>query len=586
MTLRIVAAAAIVAAALLAVPAVRHWREQPPPPPTPPAPLRATLAVPDDLAIGAGAGYVFGLTLAADGRRLVYPAARAGVISLWLHDLATGAVRPLPDTDQAAAPFWSADGTRVGFFANGQLRIIDLRSGASSTLTDAPSPRGGAWNAAGDIVFAPSTGAGLTRRLVDGTIAPFTTLDTTAGETGHAWPAFLPDGRHVIFLVAASDRGRAGLWVAALDDPAARRRITAADAQALVAGATLLTVEGAALVARPLDPATFEPQGRGTSVASNVGRGPLGQVFATAADDVLMFGAPAAALRELHWISRAGARLSRVGDPAETWDLRIAPDGRRIVVTELDPQLRTLDVFIREGSQPVPRRLSLSTNVDESGVWSPDGLRIVWVGRRQDVMIRGAGAVLPEQTIASFDEPVQVWDWSPDGRALLVGRRHAVTGDDLWIQPPTEGAAATPYVASAFNQTYAAFSPDGRWVAYASDESGTVDIYIDSFPKPGTRVRVTTAGGTEPRWRGDGRELYFRRGAEVHAATLRTSAGGVEVTGTSRLFDAGAAIRAFDAARDGTRFLVNVPTDGSSSTTVSIALNWRSRSAERETPER
>lgn len=113
-----------------------------------------------------------------------------------------------------------------------------------------------------------------------------------------------------------------------------------------------------------------------------------------------------------------------------------------------------------------------------------------------------------------------------------------------------------------------------------------MDIYIDSFPKPGTRVRVTTAGGTEPRWRGDGRELYFRRGAEVHAATLRTSAAGVEVTGTSRLFDAGAPIRAFDAARDGMRFLVNVPADGSSSTVVSIAINWRGRGAERETPER
>ena len=130
-------------------------------------------------------------------------------------------------------------------------------------------------------------------------------------------------------------------------------------------------------------------------------------------------------------------------------------------------------------------------------------------------MIRGAGAVLPEQTIASFDPPLQVWDWSRDGRSLLIGRTHADTRDDLWIQPPTEGAAAQPYVTAAFNQTFGVFSPDGRSVAYASDESGKFDIYIDSYPKPGSRLRVTTAGGTEPRWHRDGTELYFRRGREL-----------------------------------------------------------------------
>jgi Tol biopolymer transport system component len=135
-------------------------------------------------------------------------------------------------------------------------------------------------------------------------------------------------------------------------------------------------------------------------------------------------------------------------------------------------------------------------------------------------MIRGAGAVLPEQTIASFDSPVQVWDWSRDGRTLLIGRKSNDTGDDLWLQPPSEGAAATPYAAAQFNQAYGVFSSDGRTIAYASDESGKFDIYVDSYPTPGARVRVTTAGGTEPRWSRSGSELYFRRGSEIHAVTL------------------------------------------------------------------
>ena len=299
-----------------------------------------------------------------------------------------------------------------------------------------------------------------------------------------------------------------------------RRRLIAGDAQPIVTGLTLLFLNDQTLLtqhtrSRNLD--SIRPQ---HPVGLTVGRGPLGQIFATASNDVLIYGAPGTDLRELRWVSRDGETIGRASEPVDAWDLRIAPDGRRVAITEVDPQLRTLDVFIREGSQPVGTRLSLSTDIDESGVWSPDGLRIAWAGRRRHVMIRGAGAVLPEQTIASFDSPVQVWDWSRDGRSLLIGRTHADTRDDLWIQPPTEGAAAQPYVTTAFNQTFGAFSPDRRWVAYASDESGKFDIYIDSFPKPGSRLRVTTAGGTEPRWNRDGSELYF-------PARAGTSLGGV-----------------------------------------------------------
>ena len=291
-----------------------------------------------------------------------------------------------------------------------------------------------------------------------------------------------------------------------------------------------------------------------------VGRGPLGQIFATASNDVLIYGAPGTALRELRWVSRDGETIGRASEPVDAWDLRIAPDGRRVAITEVDPQLRTLDVFIREGSQPVGTRLSLSTDIDESGVWSPDGLRIAWAGRRRHVMIRGAGAVLPEQTIASFDSPVQVWDWSRDGRSLLIGRTHADTRDDLWIQPPTEGAAAQPYVTTAFNQTFGVFSPDGRWVAYASDESGKFDIYIDSFPKPGSRT--SRHHGRRHRAAMESRryELYFRRGAEIHVGGAGAgNSGALEVSAMNRLFDAGAAVRSYDVSPDGRRFLINLP---------------------------
>ena len=164
----------------------------------------------------------------------------------------------------------------------------------------------------------------------------------------------------------------------------------------------------------------------------------------------MIYGAPGSTLRELRWLSRDGTPAGPTSEPIDAWDLRIAPDGRRIVVTEIDRQLRTLDVFIRTGSQPAPTRLSLSTDVDESGVWSPDGLRIAWAGQRRKVHAAGARArCCRSRRSPTFDTPVQVWDWSRDGRSLLIGRKSNDTGDDLWIQPPVEGAAAQPYVDGA-----------------------------------------------------------------------------------------------------------------------------------------
>jgi Tol biopolymer transport system component len=531
--------------------------------------------------------------MAADGRQLVYPAAKAGVVSLWLHDLASGATRALPGTDAAAMPFWSPDMTRVGFFAGGRIRAIELAGGTTSDVVEAPAGRGAAWNRSGDLVFAASPNGGIMRRDGHGTVTALTTLEP--GDTAHTWPSFLPDGRHVIFLVTSSQSSRSGIWIASLDDPSAQKRLIGTDAQAIVPAQdprrrtqdpgprtqdlTILFLNDLALMAQPLDAKTFEPSGRAAVVGLQAGRGPIGQIFATASDEVLIYGAPGTALRELRWLKRDGTPTGSPGEPIDAWDLRIAPDGRRIVVTEIDRQLRTLDVFIRTGSQPAPTRLSLSTDVDESGVWSPDGLRIAWAGQRRKVMLRGAGAVLPEQTIAAFDSPVQVWDWSRDARALVIGRRSSGTGDDLWILPPVEDATAQPYATAPFDQVYGAISPDGRSIAYASNESGQFDIYVDSFPKPAARIRVTTAGGTEPRWSSDGSELYFRRGSAIHAVRFR---GAREIESIAQLFDLKDTIRSFDVSRDG-RFLVNIAAASQPDAPPTIVAHWRSLTTSTET---
>jgi len=562
-----IAAAAL--ALIFAVPAIRHWRERPPVPPPPPAPVRSPWVAPGGVDAGSGGDYVFGLALAPDGRKLVYPASHRGTVALQLQDLRTGDAPTLPGTDGAVAPFWSPDGTRIGFFADGKLKAFNLANQQTSDLADAQAGRGAAWSAKGDVIFSPSANAALLHRHVDGSITPFTTLES--GEAAHSWPAFLPDGKHLIFLVEASDRARSGIWIAPLDNPSGRKRILDTSTQALVADRALIFLADRSLMAQTLDPSTLELVGRSRVVGLQAGRGPLGQLLATVSNDVLIYTGAAETLRELRWVDRQGNQAGPASEPIDAWDLRVAPDGRRIIVTEVDRQLRTLDVFIRTASQPAPMRLSLSTDADDSGVWSPDGLRVAWAGQRRKVMIRGAGAVLPEQTIATFDEPVQVWDWSRDARTLVIGRRNAATGDDLWLLPPQEGAAATAYFTGSFNQIFASLSPDGSRIPYASDESGQFDVYVDTFPKPSARVRVTTAGGTEPRWSADGRELFFRRGSAIHAAELDR----FEVRSVNRLFDAGAAIRAYDVSRDG-RFLINVPAANGSPISIALITNWTS----------
>ena len=577
LTRSIITAAVAVLLIVLTIPAVRHWQERPPlppPPPPVPPPMRGAWVPADGLEVGAGGDYPFGLALAADGRRLVYPAAKAGLVQLWLEDLATGERGALADTEGAAAPFWSADATRIAFFANTKVRVVDVRSGSVSELFGVPEYRGASWNAAGDIVFATVATGPLQRRSVDGTIAPLTSVDKAAGELGHAWPAFLADGKHVAFLVTANDRARAGIWVTSLDDAAARRRVASSDSQPVIAGDRMLYLNSNTLMAQPIDPSAHPS--RAETIGLPVGRGPLAQAFLTAASDTIIYGPPGPSRRSLRWFSRDGAELETLAEPLDAWDFRIAPDGRRVAVTELDPQLRTLDVFVRERGQPAPRRISPSTDSDESGVWSPDGVRIAWASSRRHVMTRGAGGLLPEQSLATVAPPVQVWDWSRDGRALLIGRSDAQTGADLWTLQTDKEAATAIATAAAFNQMYGVFAPDMRSIAYASDESGQLDVYIDTYPKAGSRVRVTTAGGSEPRWRHDGGELYFRRGREVFAVEVRGSAGKLEIGPEIRLFDAGASIRAYDVTPDGRRFLVNIPAAGSAARMFTLVVNWQS----------
>lgn len=528
-----------------------------PEPPAPPPPLRLSLNITAEVTPGGGPDYPFGLALAADGRRLVLPAARAGHHQLFELDLTSGQLQPLDHTDGGVLPFWSPDGRSIGFFADGALRLLHREDGRLDEVAAAPAPGGGVWLPGGDIVFAPDA-RGLMRRSADGQVTPLTRVDPST-ETHHRYPQVLGDGAHVVFFVQSGDAARRGIWLASLDAPDARVRLVTADAHGLAVGDVLFYASGQALVAQMVDLDSRRLRGQPALVGNRVGQGPEQQLFATAGGDVLVFGPPGSGLRELRWVDRQGTPLGVVGEPMAAWDVRIAPRGQQVAVARVDPQLQTLDIWTYDGDRPLPRRLSPAIDADETPAWSHDAARLAWVTGRRTVTVRPSSADRPEYAAAKLEHPVKVSSWSPDGRAIVVSATRPATGADILLVSPDEGGSneLREYVASPFHEISGVVSPDGRRLAYASDESGRFEIYLDAFPRPTGRTRLTLGGGMEPRWSAGGGELFFRRGAAIHVVRpdLRTG----EALSTERLFDALADIRSFDVSPDGQRFLLNLP---------------------------
>jgi hypothetical protein len=439
-------------------------------PPEPPPVLRLSLTQPDELVIGGRPDYQFGLTLAPDGRRLVFPATAGGHDfsradhrhALYLRDLRTNDVRQVPGTLDGVLPFWAPDGGSIAFFADGKLRALELASGSVRDLADAASPAGGAWLPNGDVIFAPTADGGLVRRAADGAITPFTTL--SAGEVSHRLPHAFGTA-HVIFYVRATETARRGVWIAPLDRPDERQRLASSDAHAVVSGDAVVYSNGGALVAQRIDVESLALQGRPVLLATSVGYGSQHELFATAGGDVLIHGAPSSGLRQLQWLDLSGETRGVLGEPMHAWDVRIAPATSRVATTRVDPQLNTLDIWIYEAERPVPRRLSPSINVDESPAWSPDGSRLVWVSGRTTLMVRDSRATAPETTIHKFERPIRVTDWSPSDWIVLTETQADGRGD-ITLASVSSNADVRDYLRSPFNETFGTVSPDGRWLAY------------------------------------------------------------------------------------------------------------------------
>jgi Tol biopolymer transport system component len=543
--------------------------------PAPPAPvLRASILPPD------GAEFVSAwldagpVEVSPDGTKLVFAVRRGeGPNQLWVRALNEAAARPLAGTDGAQRPFWSPDGRFIGFFADRALKKIGVDGGPAFTLArPAMEARGGTWNRDGVILYTPDARGPIYRVKADGgNVEPATVY--ARGDATHRYPHFLPDGKHFLYLVRHSGAGagvRPEIRVGLLDSKDSKE-ILSVGSNVTYASGHLLYVREGTLVAQAFDPDRLAVRGDPIPLVPDIlmderfSRG----VFSASQNGVLAFQTGTVARNSvLRWLDRAGRTVGTVGEPALFFNggaPSISPDGTRAMAGIVDARTGVGDLWMVDLASGTRSRFTTGPGDKITAVWSPDGRRISYNVQSSgnagyDIVLRPTAGSGQVETLLS--DPVDnefPCGFSPDGQSILYQCRRAGS-DDLFVIPLTGDRKPRPLAASptAFEQ-YGQFSPDGRYVAYASDESGRQEIYVVSLRGRGGPWQVSANGGTEPRWRGDGKELFFfgpdnrLMAAKVSGDADSFAAGAIEPL--FQLRSIGINTR-YDVAKDGTRFLV------------------------------
>ena len=525
--------------------------------------------------------------LSPDGRAIAFNATDAkGVTQIWLRSLDDLEPRPLPGTDGATRPFWSPDSRYLGFVAGGKLKKVPLAGGPPQTLADTPTGSDGSWSTTGMILFdGQSNDPILKVPATGGTPQPAVSADASSGVTSVAWPQFLPDGKHFLYVADATGGGQRHLMVASLDGKEAPRKLL--EVESLVQYAPpgyLLYVRESSLLAQPFDPVACEARGEAVPLAEQLGTTSVGLADFSASDNgTLVYRSGWTARRRLVWVDRSGAEQGDADEPAVYREMSLAPDGRRLAVTITDSRSDNSDIWLRDLERGVTSRFTFDAARDFAPVWSPDGATIVFTSTRDDTTALYTKSALgggSPTLLFKSEGALSAQDWSRDGRFILLNRMGETTGFDIWalaVSGPDAGKA-TPLVESQFTEVRPAFSPDGRWFVYQSNESGRYEIYVQPFSGPGGKWQVSTDGGEEPIWSGDGKEiLYLTPGGKLMAVPVTTgvtfTAGRPTPLLSVRL--APIVIRnRWVASRDGRRFLFLEPEGAARTVPMTVVMNW------------
>ncbi|HXI03825.1 MAG TPA: hypothetical protein VNI57_11680, partial [Candidatus Saccharimonadales bacterium] len=537
--------------------------------------------------------------ISADGTKIAYSAVTPGVgQQIYLRDLTAGGTRALKGTENGYRPFWSPDGKYLGFFSSGKLRKIELLSGSTLSLADAPAGRGGSWSPNGTIIYTPNYRGPVYR--VDsgggGSPVPVTKMDTEQREGTHRFPYFLPDGRHFLFLSRRSVAGTpedTAVWLASLDSPE-RKRLMRAESNAIYASGYLLFAREKTLLAQPFDPERLELTGEPVAIAQGVLVDPVYSqgVFSASESGALIYQVGEVQDKSrIVWLDRKGNETGVLVDSVAVQDVRISPDARRVAVSIDDPGPGR-NIWIEDLARDIRSRLTFQSDaVEGQSQWSADGKELLYATTADGSMqIYRKATSGTGKTEHFLDWKGDAWptSWSPDGKHVLftaLSREKSSSGSDLMAISTEPDSKPEPYVATSFSEDYATFSPDGRWVAYTSDESGRTEVYVSPFPKPDGKWQISSSGGDLPRWREDGREIYYLApGDRMIAVAVDGSGTSLEVGREQALFTHvvnHSTWQAYDVTPDGQKFLLVVPEKQSTVYPVTLALNWTAGLAKR-----
>lgn len=530
------------------------------------------------------------VALSPDGKKvaLVAYSDQVNRYIIWVHDVGGRNATGLAGTEDASLPFWSPDGRYIAFFSQGKLKKVDLTStGSVQVICNAPNGRGGAWNRDGVIVFTPDIWVGLHKVSASGgTPVEITKPDQSLAEMSHRFPVFLPDGRHFVYLAAnfAGEYKKNTLYAGALDSSEKHRLTLASSNAAYAEPGYLVYLSEGGLTAQKFDLQRLSLSGEPRTVATDVQYFPSVDysVFSGGGNGTLVVQTgKGAAKSQLTWFDRSGKQLGIVGAQGVLADPAISPDGKRVAFDQMEPDGRNEDIWVRGIGNDSVMRLTFGPALEEMPAWSPDGKSIAYMGDQgfsSALDMKNSDGSGKDMILTEPSGTQQfAWSWSPDGKNLLTARRGALVSLSLGEKNLKTVIQGNGIIRNA------QFSPNGKWIAYASNESGSWEIYVSPFPDASSKWQVSRGGGTEPRWRRDGKELFYLSPEGKMTAVSVSTPSGFESGTPVAMFQthvhqpiSSADAVSYDVSADGQRFLINTKVDDPSAAPLSVILNWAS----------